>query len=290
MFPDLDSLTYNLNHRHRGHCVIFNQENFDECLSLTTRTNSSLDVEFMVTLFKDLGFIVRAFVDLRLKEIKDILEDLAVDTDHTDCDAMVIVFMSHGGEDVLYARDHQFHSDLLFKPFSGDECETLVGKPKIFFIQGGRGESLEEGVKLNETRILKTKRRAVSIPSKHVGAESPCGGHPLKSNMEKKDFHVSSLADFLICWSTVDGYYSWRNTNTGSWFIQALAHVLARDCWRDDVLSLMISTARHMMKFSSKNPVIGLKKQMPHFSSTLTKKMYFYPKATYPHIEDEEVD
>lgn len=258
MFSDLDSLTYNLNHRHRGHCVIFNQENFDECLSLNTRTNSSLDVEFMVTLFKDLGFIVRAFVDLRLKEIKDILEDLAVDTDHTDCDAMVIVFMSHGGEDVLYARDHQFHSDLLFKPFSGDECETLVGKPKIFFIQ--------------------------------VGAESPCGGHPLKSNMEKKDFHVSSLADFLICWSTVDGYYSWRNTNTGSWFIQALAHVLARDCWRDDVLSLMISAARHMMKFSSKNPVIGLKKQMPHFSSTLTKKMYFYPKATYPHIEDEEVD
>ena len=33
-------------------------------------------------------------------------------------------------------------------------------------------------------------------------------------------------ADFLISHSTITGYYSWRNTAAGSWFIQSLVHIL----------------------------------------------------------------
>lgn len=29
-------------------------------------------------------------------------------------------------------------------------------------------------------------------------------------------------ADFLIAYSTISGYYSWRNSVNGSWFIQSL--------------------------------------------------------------------
>ncbi|XP_063602673.1 caspase-1-like [Penaeus indicus] len=290
--PDFDSpsLQYDMNHRHRGHCVIFNQEHFDENLTLCTRTNSSRDVDRMMTLFKDLGFIVRAHIDLRMEEIRDVLEDLAFNTDHIDCDALVIVFMSTGGNDILYAKDKKFDPNKLLECFHGDNCESLVGKPKIFFIQGDRGDTCETGVKLNEERILRTKQEAVTISSKRVGAESPWDGDPVgrRSSVQEQRLMLSSLADFLVCWSTVDGYFSWRNATTGSWFIQALAHVLPRDCCRDDLLSMIASVARHMMNFSSNapnSPTFHSKKQIPQCSSTLVKTLYLRPKPAYPEIE-----
>ncbi|XP_047488437.1 caspase-1-like [Penaeus chinensis] len=292
VLPAMDYLSfqYDMNHRHRGHCVIFCQEHFDASLSISSRTNSSRDVDMMMTVFKDLGFIVRAHIDLKLEEIKDVLEDLAFNTDHIDCDALVIVFMSTGDQDILYAKDKSFGPQMLFECFHGDRCESLVGKPKLFFIQGDRGDALETGVQLHEKRILRTKQEAGTISSKHVGAESPWGGLPLgrKSSTKEKELQLSALADFLICWSTIDGYCSWRNTNTGSWFIQALAHVLPRDCYRDDMYSMIVSVTRHMMNFSSYSPSsleLNSKKQTPQYTSTLVKKLYLHPKPAYPEIE-----
>ena len=48
-------------------------------------------------------------------------------------------------------------------------------------------------------------------------------------------------ADFLISHSTISGYYSWRNTAAGSWFIQSLVHILESqiDVASRDVLSLL---------------------------------------------------
>jgi hypothetical protein len=34
---------------------------------------------------------------------------------------------------------------VLFRPFDGDNCKALVGKPKMFFIQACRGDLTEEG-------------------------------------------------------------------------------------------------------------------------------------------------
>lgn len=289
MFSDLDFLNYeyNMNHRHRGHCVIFNQEHFDPSLSIRTRSNSSRDVDMTMALFKDLGFIVRVHIDLRVEGIKDILEDLAFDTNHHDCDALVIVFMSSGDQGILFARDGEFNTKMLFEYFDGEQCEALVGKPKLFFIQGDRGDNFENGVKLRETRIQNPKEEAVTKSSKHVGAKSPSGGHQLShsSSAKKEDLYLSSLADFLICWSTTDGYFSWRNTTSGSWFIQALAHVMARDSSSDDLCAMMVGVARHVMRHKSNCPAHESKKQMPLFTSTLRKKLFLYPKPTYPEIE-----
>ena len=38
--------------------------------------------------------------------------------------------------------------------------------------------------------------------------------------MVRLTFLTEGLADFLIAYSTVPGFYSWRNTTQGSWFIQ----------------------------------------------------------------------
>ncbi|CAF4426819.1 unnamed protein product, partial [Rotaria magnacalcarata] len=38
--------------------------------------------------------------------------------------------------------------------------------------------------------------------------------------------HIPSEADFLLVYSTMPGYYAWRNSLKGSWFIQALCDML----------------------------------------------------------------
>lgn len=60
---------------------------------------------------------------------------VAFDTNHHDCDALVIVFMSSGDQGILFAKDGEFNTKMLFEYFDGDQCEALVGKPKLFFIQ-----------------------------------------------------------------------------------------------------------------------------------------------------------
>ena len=39
-------------------------------------------------------------------------------------------------------------------------------------------------------------------------------------------YKIPSQADFLIVYSTAPGFFSWRNREAGSWFVQALCQVL----------------------------------------------------------------
>jgi len=54
---------------------------------------------------------------------------------HADNDCLVIVVLSHGDMEFLYAADQRYNPENLWAPFSSDSCQTLAGKPKLFFIQ-----------------------------------------------------------------------------------------------------------------------------------------------------------
>ena len=47
---------------------------------------------------------------------------------------------------------------------------------------------------------------------------------------------VPAEADFLYAYSTVPGYYSWRNSAKGSWFIQSLTKIFEENAERMDCL------------------------------------------------------
>ena len=64
-----------------------------------------------------------------------LLPSVAYGTDHSECDSLAIVFMSHGEQDILYGRNGSFKADFLFESFNTDQCKSLAGKPKLFFIQ-----------------------------------------------------------------------------------------------------------------------------------------------------------
>lgn len=55
--------------------------------------------------------------------------------DHTDSDCLVVVVMTHGESGILYTHDSKYTVETLWNPFAGTKCPTLIGKPKLFFIQ-----------------------------------------------------------------------------------------------------------------------------------------------------------
>lgn len=253
-----EALRYSGTHQRRGHCAIFNHRVFDRHTGLGERNGTDRDREQVIQLFIGLGFEVRAHNNLSVAEIKSTIQDLAFGTDHSDCDMLVLVFMSHGEQDILWGRDGHFKADYLFESFHGDQCKTLAGKPKLFFIQACRGEGLDAGVTLVRSQ-----------PSD----ETDSGYLAYK---------IPNTADYLICWSTVPGHYSWRNTTNGSWFIQSLVHVLSKEAGHEDLLSMMTNVNRHMIvNFESNCPSqqhMHGKKQAASIVSTLMRKVFFTPK------------
>ena len=96
---------------------------------------------------------------------------------------------------------------------------------------------------------------------------------------------IPTEQDFLYVYSTVSGYFSWRNTETGSWFIQALtrnmeSHAASPEM---DFLKLLTRVIYEVGTVNESNVPTDLKwhrkKQVPSFESALSKDLYFTPKA-----------
>ena len=58
---------------------------------------------------------------------------------------------------------------------------------------------------------------------------------------------VPGHTDFVIAHSTVAGFYSWRNTVQGSWYMQALTRVLAKERQQRDLLSMLTNVNKVLM-------------------------------------------
>lgn len=43
--------------------------------------------------------------------------------------------MTHGEKGVLWAQDKKYPVEELWEPFLGEKCKSLIGKPKLFFVQ-----------------------------------------------------------------------------------------------------------------------------------------------------------
>ncbi|VDK24123.1 unnamed protein product [Taenia asiatica] len=81
------------------------------------------------------------------------------------------------------------------------------------------------------------------------------------------------------------GYYAFRNSVHGSWFIQALNNCLRKYGHILDLMSIMTrvnyEVAFEFESLASTAAYSG-KKQVPSIVSTLTKDVFFPPKGTAP--------
>ncbi|KMQ83469.1 caspase-1-like isoform x2 protein, partial [Lasius niger] len=128
----IDADRYNMNHKHRGKCIIFNHEEID---GFPKREGSTTDVKRLQKSFGRLGFDIEIHNDLSHLEIIDKIKKVS-QYDYTDNDCLCIIMLTHGLQnDMIWAKDAAYRSDKIWKPFTADKCPTLAGKPKLFFFQ-----------------------------------------------------------------------------------------------------------------------------------------------------------
>ncbi|TRY84916.1 hypothetical protein DNTS_004016 [Danionella cerebrum] len=245
--PQNHGFRYSLNYPKIGYCVIINNKNFDRKTGMNQRNGTDVDAGSVMNVFRKLGYVTKVYNDQTVAQIVQLLTAAAHD-DHSRCASFVCVMLSHGDEGVFFGTDGAIELKTLTSLFRGNCCPSLVGKPKLFFIQACRGTELDPGVEADHP-------------------DSPDG--PVRIPVE---------ADFLYAYSTVPGYYSWRNTMTGSWFIQSLCEMLG-NYGKDLELLQIMTRVNHKVALdfesTSNQPGFDAKKQCPCFISMLTKEMYF---------------
>ena len=259
---------YEMNHSPTGICLIINNRNFENYVNvaeakrrlqlqghdypvpnvgLKNRVGSAQDIQKVSDLFKSFGFEVIVHEDL---DSRDMLKQLQTISrkNHSAYDCFVLIIMSHGalgsiyGVDGMPVRCSEIKS--IFKP---TQCPTLLNKPKIFFFQACQGEQTMEGHS--------------TAPVADVTDIETDGHGVLPVN------NTPSEADFLICYSTVPGYISYRSRTNGSFFINFVVDSLKTLHATEDVLSIMTHVNLELANHSLNQTAMPV--------STLRKKVFF---------------
>ncbi|XP_066880748.1 caspase-7 isoform X2 [Kogia breviceps] len=242
---------YNMNFEKVGKCIIINNKNFDRVTGMGVREGTDKDAEALFKCFRSLGFDVTVYNDCSCARMQDLLKK-ASEEDHRNSACFACILLSHGEENLIYGTDGKTAIKDLTAHFRGDRCKTLLEKPKLFFIQACRGTELDDGIQADSG--------------------------PINDTDANPRYKIPVEADFLFAYSTVPGYYSWRNPGSGSWFVQALCSILNEHGKSLEILQILTRVngrvARHF-ESRSNDPCFHEKKQIPCVVSMLTKELYF---------------
>lgn len=258
--------TYKMDHPRRGKALIFNNKIFAtrlQRLGYTERRGTDVDSSSLCKRLQLLGFQVDKQQDATAKEMVQILDQYA-NEDHSDADCFVCVFLSHGETDFVFGHDDKVQLADVFQKFDAIHCPSLIGKPKIFIIQACRGQQFDKGESVPVARNVTDAKRDFDT-----------------AFPEEETISIPNDADFLVAQSTIPGYFSWRNSQNGSWFIQALVKALDKYGTTVDILRLLTYVNKEVAYGFESNTgdlFTTSMKQVPAFTSRLTKDLYFHPK------------
>ncbi|XP_066600902.1 caspase-1-like [Prorops nasuta] len=294
-----DSEVYNMNHKYRGKCIVFNHENFDD--HAPKREGTHKDAERIKETFQKLEFTVVVHDDLYLDDIRDkikkqsenMLNNLSStrkseyflytvsEEDHTDNDCVCIFVLTHGSRyNVLKSRDGLFYIEDIWKPFTADNCQSLAGKPKIIFIQACKGERLDGGIKMQARSASFTVTDGSVSDYKIPTHTDFLFGF---STVEALAYTIPTHSDFLIAHSTIEEFYSWRNPVEGTWYIQCLCNVLEEHYLTKDLIKMLTITNRKVAteyaSYNTSDMREHDQKQASFYQSMLIRDLYFLPKT-----------
>ncbi|KAM9305616.1 caspase-8-like [Gastrophryne carolinensis] len=239
---------YRMNRKYRGYCLIINNSNF---MRSDPRLGTEKDAACLENVFTWLGFEVMIKKEMSAQDITALMKDFQ-SKDHSDRDCFVCCILTHGSSGVVFGTDNEvLNIRSIISSFSSSNCQTLAGKPKLFFIQACQGQSNQN------SHVIEAD--AVSSPDDH-----------------KSTTTIAEDADVLIGMATVDGHFSYRHTRDGSWYIQALCSNLIKMVPRgEDILSILTQVNKDVSEKEYRERKKGLLKQMPQPSYTLRKKLIF---------------
>lgn len=216
----------------------------------SNREGSEKDVEAIRRFCEDAGIHInktdRPTENLKATEIDSLCDEIAK-RDFTRYDGFLCFILSHGDQDGIFGVDDNTIGvqDMVSK---FKKCDTLVGKPKLFFIQACRGSHQDSGMLIDSD------------------------SHPVN---EPRPLRLPTDSDILIAHSTVEGLESYRNRQCGSWFITTLIDQLEQHAHHMHLMDILTHVNNFMAGYKTDNDL----KQMSCQMTTLTKFVYFHYPA-----------
>ncbi|XP_064115673.1 caspase-7-like isoform X3 [Macrobrachium nipponense] len=237
--PDADmpvgpfSEYYNMKHKRRGLAVILAYSEFIRG-GPSPRDCAFHDSKICEATFKKLHYEVQTHMNLPKRDFLKVLEQVR-NSDHRDCDSLVVVFMSHGGlnektnREFIWTYDSMVDTSELWINLTPEECPSLAGKPKLFFIQACRGDDTDLGVQLKKPGALRVQTDSIDDATL------------------SEDYAIPLYADLLMMWASYPEP-KWRkihnvgNVSSGSKTAHAeRSRSLGRPRWRRRVPKEKIS-------------------------------------------------
>lgn len=100
--------------------------------------------------------------------------------------------------------------------------------------------------------------------------------------------YIIIIIRLICCYSQIfyaAGYFSWRNTDNGSWYIQSLIKELNENGKEYNMLTLLTFVSQRVaVDYESNvpsNPLMDRQKQIPCVTSMLTRILRFNDKPPY---------
>ncbi|NXF68734.1 CASP8 protein, partial [Ciccaba nigrolineata] len=251
---------YKMTSRPRGVCLILNNHNFakareavPEPKNMKDRNGTDVDAAALRRVFSKLHFTIAEYRDLTAEEIRKIVNIYRCE-DHKDKDCFVCCILSHGKKGIVYGVDGQeVPIQELTTSFTGQNCHSLAGKPKVFFVQACQGDACQKGVTIE--------------------TDSGEQDSSVETDARFQLDCIPAEADFLLGMATLQDYVSYRSPRQGTWYIQALCQHLEYSCPRgEDILTILTAVNQEVSRKSCKP---NAEKQMPQPSFTLRKKLIF---------------
>ena len=236
----------------RGLAIIINNAKFED---LPDRPGTETDGKALQHLFTSSGFVTSTFNDLTAGGMQQVLQSYAK-RNHTKAQCLIVAILTHGGKGgSLYGVDGRLvEVETLTKFFTGRKCPSLVGKPKLFFIQACRGKKHDSAVKGYE--------------------ETDSFQQTNETTDGLKEVILPSQSDFLLSFSTVEGYVSWRPADYGSWNVKDLVEVFTKTAFHEHLLDMLTMVND---KVSRRSASKDGSKQTSSVKTELRKKLYFKP-------------
>jgi len=187
-----DDLYYGMDRRRVGTAVIINNLDLEQ-------PPTKNDVENMGAVLQDIGFDVEVHVNLTSQGMNIVKRKVTEESKHKDANCFLMLIISHGTAD-NFIVDKDGNKTWNIESLITEVCDvqSLVGKPKLFFIEACRGKEHNFSTQMMTKSSAPPQQSRISLPSKQ---------------------------DVFVGFATVPGFVSFTNMR-GSPYLQALSSTL----------------------------------------------------------------
>ncbi|XP_046547079.1 caspase-8-like [Haliotis rubra] len=233
---DTDVDRYRMKSKPRGICLII--DNINEVPNRAPHKHKLSET------FRKLHFDVQFHNQLNDAQFTRVIRRVA-SVDHETFDCVVVFITAHGDDDVVFTvDDRSFCIDELASHFKPENCPSLAGKPKLFFIEACRGEDKQHALKLVDTVDASGATR---FPNE---------------------------ADFFFGYSTVKSFVTYNG-----WYRKLVADTFDQKAERDHLLDMMTEVNRKMSELEHLDDDGSLTIQTSEMTSRLRRKVFFNPET-----------